>query len=98
MDLAEQSEIRASQEILANHIQKDGATTTVKMANTGFYNVTVFAVLIDGVDASYTIQNQGGDASSTMKPESLYTMTISGVGDIVQVVTESGKLFEIDTS
>lgn len=98
MDLSRDAEIRASQEIIVNHFQKDGDSTVLKVANTGLYDVKVFAVLVDGTETGYSLRDQSSGIIARIAPGQLATLQVSEVGNLVQIIAESGKLFEIDTA
>ena len=94
-DITAQSNLRASQNLVPTLIYSDGATVQIHISNVGLTDVTVLAVLIDGVPTSYTFEDQQRNSITTIAPKQLAILDIAGVGSTAQIISQSGKLFEI---
>ncbi len=94
-DIAAQSNLRISQNIVPTLIYSDGATVQIYISNTGLTDVTILAVMIDGITATYTFEDQQRNSITTIAPKQLAILDVTGVGTTVQIVSQSGKLFEI---
>jgi len=97
-DITEQANLRAIQNINPTLVQSDGSTTQIYVSNVGLADVTVIAVLLDGDTVTYTFEDQLGNPITTIIPKQLAVIDITGTGNLVQVISQSGKLFEIDVS
>lgn len=95
-EIAEQSNMRASQNIASTLIQTDSSSTQIHISNIGLVDVTVIAVLIDGISQQYTLQDQQHNIIDVISPKQLAVLDIQGMGDVAQIISESGKLFEIN--
>ena len=94
-DIAAQSNLRTSQNIVPTLIYSDGVTVQIYISNTGLTDVTILAVMIDGITATYTFEDQQRNSITTIAPKQLAILDVTGVGTTVQIVSQSGKLFEI---
>ena len=94
-DITAQSNLRASQNLVPTLIYSDGTTVQIHISNTGIADVTVLAVLIDGVSTTYTFEDQQRNSITTITPKQLAILDIAGVGNTAQIISQSGKLFEI---
>jgi hypothetical protein len=94
-DIAAQSNLRASQNIVPTLIYSDGATVQIYISNTGMADVTVLEVLVDGIPITYTFEDQQRNPIYTIAPKQLAMLDIAGVGTTVQIISQSGKLFEM---
>ena len=94
-DITAQSNLRASQNLVPTLIYSDGTTVQIHISNTGIADVTVLAVLIDGVSTTYTFEDQQRNSITTITPKQLAILDIAGVGSTAQIISQSGKLFEI---
>ena len=94
-DITAQSNLRASQNLVPTLIYSDGTTVQIHISNTGISDVTVLAVLIDGVPTTYTFEDQQRNSITTIPPKQLAILDIAGVGNTAQIISQSGKLFEI---
>ena len=52
-------------------------------------------MLIDGIPAAYTFEDQQKNSITTIVPKQLAILDITGVGTKAQIISQSGKLFEI---
>ena len=94
-DITAQSNLRASQNLVPTLIYSDGTTVQIHISNTGIADVTILAVLIDGIPAAYTFEDQQRSSITTIAPKQLAILDITGVGTKAQIISQSGKLFEI---
>ena len=94
-DITAQSNLRASQNLVPTLIYSDGTAVQIHISNTGIADVTVLAVLIDGVSTTYTFEDQQRNSITTITPKQLAILDIAGVGNTAQIISQSGKLFEI---
>ena len=94
-DITAQSNLRASQNLVPTLIYSDGTTVQIHISNTGIADVIVLAVLIDGVSTTYTFEDQQRNSITTITPKQLAILDIAGVGNTAQIISQSGKLFEI---
>ena len=94
-DITAQSNLRASQNLVPTLIYSDGTTVQIHISNTGITDVTILAVLIDGVPTTYTFEDQQRNSRTTITPKQLAILDIAGVGSTAQIISQSGKLFEI---
>ena len=94
-DITAQSNLRASQNLVPTLIYSDGTTVQIHISNTGITDITVLAVLIDGVPTAYTFEDQQRNSITTITPKQLAILDIAGVGTTAQIISQSGKLFEI---
>ena len=94
-DITAQSNLRASQNLVPTLIYSDGTTVQIHISNTGITDITVLAVLIDGVPTAYTFEDQQRNSITTITPKQLAILDIAGVGSTAQIISQSGKLFEI---
>ena len=94
-DITAQSNLRASQNLVPTLIYSDGTTVQIHISNTGIADVTVLAVLIDGVSTTYTFEDQQRNSITTITPKQLSILDIAGTGTTAQIISQSGKLFEI---
>jgi len=78
-DITQQANLRASQNISHTYILADN-TTEIHLSNVGLVDVTVFAVLIDGIEKPYTLENQQGNSTSIISPKQLAVLSIDGTG------------------
>lgn len=95
-EIAEQSNMRASQNLASTLIQTDSSSTQIHISNIGLVDVTVIAVLIDGISQQYTLQDQQHNTIDVIPPKQLAVLDIQGMGDVAQIISESGNLFEIN--
>ena len=65
IDITEQANLRASQNIIPTLIQVN-TNTQIHISNIGLVDVVVFAVLIDGVSTPYTITDQQDNIINTI--------------------------------
>ena len=94
-DITAQSNLRASQNLVPTLIYSDGTTVQIHISNTGITDVTVLAVLIDGIPTTYTFEDQQRNSITTIAPKQLAILDIAGTGTTAQIISQSGKLFEI---
>ena len=69
------------------------------LSNIDVHDIRIHVVLVDGIDVSYTLQNQDGQqqASNTILSDNLAVLQVrKETGDTIQIITDTGKLFEFD--
>ena len=92
-DSMESSRLQAGQLIVVTHIQQD-ENTVIYLSNIGTEDVRIHAVLIDGIETLFSLSNQNSMPIDVFSTGELGILNIVGTGDAVQIVTNSGKLFE----
>ena len=96
-DIREQTDLRAKQQMVSTHIQESNGATQIHLANIGHAEIAIFAVLVDGTEQVYTLTDQDNTAITEIAENQLAVLTVQSTGgSTVQIITESGKLFEID--
>ena len=93
-DSMESSRLQAGQTMVATKIQHNENTVTVYLSNIGAEDVRIHTVLIDGVDTSFLFHDQDLMLIDIFPAGSLGILEVEGTGYAVQIVTNSGKLFE----
>lgn len=108
-DFAEQSRIRSGQAIAVTYLCSSAAGVNGTIVNIGLHDITVFAALADGdvlcsraaaacPNGDFGLARYGdavGRDGSPLVPEGLANFTAKGATAAVQIVTDSGRLFEI---
>ena len=89
----ESSRLQAGQLIVATHIQQD-ENITIYLSNIGTEDARIHAVLVDGTETLFTFDSQDSVPNDVFSAGKLGVLEIVGTGETVQIVTESGKLFE----
>ena len=102
-DTMDDSRYRAGQILVATGIQSQNDSDVILyLSNIGVHDIRIHVVLVDGIDVSYTLQNQDGQqqASNTIPSDSLAVLQVhKETGrDTIQIITDTGKLFEFDIS
>jgi len=75
-------------------IEDETGYLELNMMSTGVYEITVDVVLMDGVPAPYTLTDQDLVAITTIPLNEIVLLEVTGIGSTVQIISESGKLFE----
>lgn len=66
----------------------------VFVSNIGIVDITIRHVLIDGHGADYTLQDQDMNIVGMLRSGELGILNVTGNGERVQIVTNSGKVFD----
>lgn len=75
-------------------IEDEPEYLSLDIMNTGIYEITVDVVLMDGVPAPYTLTDQNSTVISSIPLNEIVSLDVIGAGNTVQIISESGKLFE----
>lgn len=78
-------------------IEQDPGVLSVDMINIGIYEINVDVILLDGVvTTAYTLTDQDLNPITTIPLSEIVLLDITGTGSTVQIISESGKLFEFE--
>jgi len=73
--------------------QKPGILSLYLM-NIGIYEITVDVILLDGIVSPYTLTDQDLNPMTVIPLNQIILLDITGTGNTIQIISESGKLFE----
>ncbi len=93
-DAMESSRDRTGQIMVATNTQQQDDTVSVYLSNIGIADIRIHTVLVDGLESSFVLKNQDDVPTDVFHIDELAILEIQGTGDAVQVITDSGKLFE----
>ena len=92
-DMMESSRQRSGEVLVQTWVYSANDTTTLYISSIGHREVRVSDVMVNGTFAPYELLGQDGSETDSLKPGSLGVLSANGTGT-VQVISESGKLFE----
>lgn len=75
-------------------MEQEPGVLSVDLINTGIYEINVDVILLDGVATSYTLTDQSLNPITAIPLNEIILLDITGTGNTVQIISESGKLFE----
>lgn len=76
-------------------MEQEPGVLSVDLMNIGIYEITVDLILLDGVaTTSYTLTDQSLNPITAIPLSEIILLDITGTGNTVQIISESGKLFE----
>ena len=93
-DTMESSRTRTGQVMVTTGTQQYDSTVTVFVSNIGIEDIRIHAVLIDGIESPHVLEDQNSQTIDILESGNLGMIRINGVGDRVQIITDTGKLFE----
>jgi flagellin-like protein len=71
--------------------------TTLEILNYGTKNIIIDKIFLDGIPLPFTLSDSSGSVllNHTMSPKDIMTLQVSGVGQSVQIVTESKNIISL---
>ncbi|QLH07093.1 hypothetical protein [Nitrosopumilus ureiphilus] len=97
VSIAEFMEIQQTQNGQILHLismKQEPGSLSLDLMNVGIYEIGVDVVLIDGIAASYTLTDQSLNPIDVISLNKIVLLDVTGSGSTVQIISESGKLFE----
>lgn len=93
-EMMEDSRLRSGQVLVSTWSHSSGGSTTVYISSIGQQAVAVSGAMVDGAPVPYRLSGQDSAETDSLEPGSLGVLSVNGTGR-VQLVSESGKLFEL---
>ena len=75
-------------------MDQESGVLSLDLMNIGIYEISIGIVLIDGVESPYTLTDQTLNPIIKIPLNQITLLDVTGTGGTVQIISESGKLFE----